>query len=187
MQKEIEPQLEILSPEDRFSYTPFTLELFSDKIISSLRHQDEVRTYWRDGYSPEGIDFCIIEETQELIEAIEIAKIGGSIFEVASEIGDISNFGIKRTLKFPEVPIPDLVQAALDWNVYVAQSMGIDLNESAWMKIVRNEEKYPSLFLSNGVSGSEMMKRLKQAYKDKGGDVAFSHWYLNAYTLIDAP
>lgn len=69
--------------------------------------------------TPTSLVNMVVDETQELKEAIEMAFINDDVTEVASEIGDVFYLMIR-----------------------LCDELGIDWREATQMKVLRNEAKY---------------------------------------------
>jgi NTP pyrophosphatase (non-canonical NTP hydrolase) len=113
--------------------------------IQSLNDQKEAFKKCND---PAGLAARIREESQELVDEVDKE---GEAFGVGREIGD---------------------------NLYLlfllCAELGFDPKDLLDITIKRNEEKYPKERLS-GDCNQETIKALKQEWKDKGDDVAWSH------------
>lgn len=105
---------------------------------------------------PEELAESIVEEAQELVQAIQESLLSGDVFSVASEIGDVY-----------------ILLAQL------CDDIGIDPAQAIEMKMTRNERKYPDYTMNNGHSPQEARRLSKDSWKAFGGDVLFSHLYLD--------
>lgn len=121
-----------------------------------IAQQNENRRLWSENDTPENVAAYITEEAQELEEAIQEAMITGDVFSVASELGDL--FYLVEKL---------------------GQMLGIDPEQAAHMKVIRNSLKYPDHIMSNGRSYPEAVRTSKEVWSAMGGDSAFSHVYLD--------
>lgn len=116
-----------------------------------IEHQAE-RTIFKDEL-PEQTIKKLIEEVLELQEAIQEAQIGGSITNVANELGDV--FIVLLTL---------------------ADKLGIDILDAGLMKQMRNEFKGTKTILNNGYEQPYAVN--SEVYEVMGGDRAFYYAYL---------
>lgn len=121
-----------------------------------IAQQNENRRLWSENDTPENVAAYITEEAQELEEAIQEAMITGDVFSVASELGDL--FYLVEKL---------------------GQMLGIDPEQAAHIKVIRNSLKYPDHIMSNGLSYPEAVRTSKEVWSSFGGDSAFSHVYLD--------
>lgn len=144
------------------------------EIITQVMEQQEKKPGWAMNETAQVLDEFILEEAEELGEAIQKAMIGDSPFETISELGDIAYLYVKRC-QLPD-QIPDEVNAAWDYCNYVAELTGVDLNDAVYMKLWRNEMKYPEVLCNdtNRVMGTAWSKL---AWEAMGGDKAFSLMY----------
>lgn len=125
-------------------------------ITDYINQQNEKRKLWEDNDDPEQLAGMLIEEAQELQEAIQEALVTGDVFSVASEIGDLQYLIIK-----------------------LCSMIGIDPMQATEMKIFRNERKYGDHTMSNGRDFQTASEVSKQAWNALGGDYAFSRAYLD--------
>ncbi len=132
------------------------------EMMERVHQQTEKKTDWVENNSPEGIAKMIVAEAHELEEAVGMAEIGDSAFEVVSEIGDI----LYLVLRF-------------------CHSMGILPEDAVQMKILRNDLKYPDDLNSQGNYGEDRMLSVA-FWKAMGGDYQFSQAYLGPAPLTDA-
>lgn len=126
-----------------------------DHAIEGVRTQQEHRRVWQESDDAERIANFILEETGELIEAIQVSFLTGDVFSVASEIADI-----------------------LYLTHRLCQELGFDAADLIEMKTLRNSMKYNDAVLNNGYSAPEATVIAKQMWGIMGGDVSFSHAYL---------
>lgn len=105
---------------------------------------------------PEELAGAVVEEAQELQQAIQESLLSGDVFNVVSEIGDVY-----------------ILMAQL------CSDLGIDPAQAIEMKMARNERKYPDYTMNNGYSPQEARRLSKESWKVMGGDVLFSHLYLD--------
>lgn len=106
--------------------------------------------------SPEEMAYAIVEEAQELVEEIQRSLLTGEAWNVAGEIGDLYIL---------------LAQLCHD--------LGINPADAFEMKALRNERKYGDWTMNNGYTTNEAKRLSKESWKYSGGDVAFSHLYLD--------
>lgn len=106
---------------------------------------------------PDQLAQQIADEALELIEEISESMVTGDVFNVVGEIGDLYVL---------------LAQLCDD--------LGVNPVHAMELKILRNQYKYPDHTLNNGYSREEAVYLAKTFYKETiGGDVAFSHAYLD--------
>lgn len=125
------------------------------ETMTRVVDQTEQKKLWKDHDSPELMVSMMKEEVVELEEAIQDSLLSGDVFNVASEIGDILYLSLKLCHILGFVP-EDVVD----------------------MKIVRNDLKYPNDMNSYGDYASRRQQS-KDMWTAMGGDVAFSHAYLD--------
>jgi len=122
-------------------------------LMGRIAAQSTKKTLWSDHDGPYEIAQMIGDEHRELVEAIEH---DGGPFEVGSEIGDVLYLALKLCAELGFNPA-DLIE----------------------MKLLRNDMKYPTDQQSHGEYGQARIEA-KQFWQAMGGDIAFSHAYLNA-------
>lgn len=112
--------------------------------------------------APEELATQIVEEAQELVEEIQQSMVTGEVWNVAGEIGDLYIL---------------LAQLCHD--------LGINPVHAFEMKALRNERKYGDWTMSNGYTPDESRKISKDSWAYQGGDIAFSHLYLDLLAQDD--
>lgn len=130
--------------------------------IEGVRIQQANRKHWAEGDSADKVAEMIVEEGQELIQAIQESFLTGDVFSVASEIGDILY----------------LVHRLCD-------ELGFDAAELIDMKTKRNSMKYSDAVLNNRYSPAEARMMSKKAWTLMGGDERFSHAYLEVLADVE--
>ena len=153
------------------------IEGISPIVEQKVINQNNERTTWKEHDTVERVERLIVEETEELKQAVELAMIGASSFEVASELGDVFYLLIKLTFLSKE-PIPLAVELAVNYAREIAELTEIDLNEAVLMKILRNDMKYPSSVLDGSIPYETGQQKSKEQWKVLGGDYQFSEMYL---------
>jgi len=148
----------------------------NEKLVKLVLEQTGNRRNWQEYDTPEQLSTFILEETQELGEAITKAEIGDGAFEVASEIGDILYLYIK--LDETKTKIPDEVEACFEYALSIAELTGINPDDALNMKIIRNDMKYLNTLCNNGFGYAEAVSISKQQWKLMGGDSRFSEMYM---------
>lgn len=123
-----------------------------------VAEQTEQKKLWKEHDDPEQIANMIGEEVKELQDAIQESMLSGDVFNVASEIGDV----LYLALKF-------------------CHSVGLVPEDVVDLKIVRNDLKYPNDLNSYGDYATQR-KKSKDMWTAMGGDVAFSHAYLDVFS-----
>ncbi len=131
-----------------------------EHAIEGIRTQQEHRRVWQEGDSAEKIANYIVEESGELVEAINESFVTGDVFSVASEIADILFLAHR-----------------------LCDELGFDAADLIEMKTLRNSMKYNDATLNNGYSPPEAALMAKSMWKAMGGDVAFSHAYLECIVV----
>lgn len=124
--------------------------------IDQVHLQQEHRKLWAQEDDASSVAGFLLNEAQELVDAIEESMVTGDVFSVASEIGDVL-FVVHR----------------------LCAELGIDPADALDMKVKRNAMKYTDAVLSNGYSHKEATALSKNAWKGMGGDEVFSHVYLD--------
>lgn len=152
------------------------IERLSRHTRSVVIEQNRVRRTWVEHDTPQAIDRMILEERQELDEAVEEAMIGGSAFAVASEVGDVFYLYAKRVSQ--NTPIPEEVIEAVRSTAEIADRAGIDIESATMMKILRNDMKYLHSLTSNGYDYEQARQLCKKNWQENGGDSSFSHAYI---------
>lgn len=148
----------------------------SQYMTDMVMLQNEQRRSWDNHDTPENLSAFILEEAQELDEAIEKAMIGDSAFEVASEIGDIFYLWVKRA-QFKE-EVEDEVIAAVEYAGEIAQMTGLIPEQCVQMKVWRNDMKYLNNVANNGYTYGKGVSLSKEQWRHMGGDSQFSEMWL---------
>lgn len=112
--------------------------------------------------TPEEMAASIVEEAQELVQEIQTSLVTGEVFNVVGEIGDLY-----------------ILLAQL------CDDLGIDPAQAFEMKALRNERKYGDWTMSNGYTQDEAKRLSKESWKYIGGDVMFSHLYLDMLAEVE--
>lgn len=129
-------------------------------LMETVKKQNSNRENWIDHDTTPVIANFIVEEANELKEAVETNK---SKVDVASEVGDVLYLTFKLCIQ-----------------------EGIDPRDALEMKIIRNSLKYTDTLNSNGdyTQGRETSRRL---YKAMGGDELFFDAFSKILNDKDAP
>jgi len=149
---------------------------FDKTLIQDIMIQHEERKVWQDNDTNEYLDNFILEEYTELKEALNLSFLGESAFALASELGDVFYLYIKRITSSDE-PIPLKVMMAVNDAEEIAEIVGIDHNECARMKLIRNELKYPHLLFDGDIEYEKGRGIAKKQWEMMGGDKTFSYVY----------
>jgi len=152
-------------------------ERIRPKLQREVLFQNESRHSWRQHDTPENLEEFILQETEELREAVDLAMIGAGAFEVASELGDVFYLFIKRVFSSNE-PVPPAILAAVQYAEEIADLAGIDPNDAVLMKIIRNDMKYLHSFANNGYTYERSRNLSKRQWTAMGGDENFSEMYM---------
>lgn len=128
------------------------------KALEHLEIQQQHRRVWAETDDAESVAQMIQHEALELIEAIQESFVTGDVFSVASEIADILYLAHR-----------------------LCNELGFDAADLLTMKTLRNSMKYSDAVLNNGYSAEEAVRVSKEGWKAMGGDVLFSHAYLDVY------
>lgn len=135
---------------------PHSLEQLNQQMVEHNSHR---RHFER---TPEEMAAAIVEEAKELVEEINTSMVTGDVVNVVGEIGDLYIL---------------LAQLCHD--------LGIDPSHAFEMKALRNERKYGDWTMSNGYTRGEAVSLSKKSWEMMGGDVAFSHLYLNLLAEVE--
>jgi NTP pyrophosphatase (non-canonical NTP hydrolase) len=127
-----------------------TLEQLNQQMVEHNSHRKHFER------TPEEMASAIVEEAKELFTEIQTSLVTGEVWNVAGEIGDLYVL---------------LAQLCSD--------LGIDPAHAFEMKALRNERKYGDWTMSNGYTSEEARRLSKESWAYQGGDVAFSHLYLD--------
>lgn len=130
------------------------------EMMQRVVAQTEQKALWKDKDDPIKVADMIAEETEELRGALQESMLTGDVFNVASEIGDI----LYLALKFCSL-------------------VGISPEDAVQIKILRNDLKYPNDLNSYG-DYFEQRQQSRDFWIEMGGDVAFSHAYLEIFSKI---
>jgi NTP pyrophosphatase (non-canonical NTP hydrolase) len=153
------------------------IEGISPIVEVKVINQNNARETWKRNDTPQRVEQLIVEESEELKQAVELAMIGASAFELASELGDVFYLLIKRTFLSDE-PIPLSVQMAINYAKKIAKLTEIDLNKAVLMKVLRNDMKYPASLSDGKIPYKESQDISKEQWRAIGGDYKFSEMYL---------
>jgi len=152
-------------------------ERVSPKLQHEIMLQNDSRFAWKQHDDPGNLDAFILQETEELREAVDLALIGAGAFELASELGDVFYLFIKRIFSSETQPDPRVIEAML-YAIEIADTAGIDINQAVAMKIMRNDMKYLHGFTNNGYTYEKSRDLSKRQWTLMGGDTAFSEMYM---------
>lgn len=133
-----------------------TLEQLNEQMVEHNSHRKHFDR------SPEELASQIAQEAQELVEEIQESLVTGDVVNVVGEIGDLYIL---------------LAQLCSD--------LGINPVDAFEMKILRNQYKYPDYTMNNGYSTEEAKRLSKESWKMMGGDIAFSHIYLDLLADVE--
>lgn len=133
-----------MNPEQTFQYI--------QRLIAEKQARKPVM---EDKNTPEHTAKMIVEEAQELVDAVNEAMVTDEVWAVASELADV-----------------------LYLSLYLCEKCGIDAFSLLETKCTapgsRNDLKYPEHELQNGVY-EDVTARLRQEWKEKGGDKQWTH------------
>lgn len=104
----------------------------------------------------------IRDEAEELVGEITTSLITGEVWNVVGEIGDLY-----------------ILLAQL------CDDLGINPIHAFEMKALRNERKYGDWSACNGYTKEGYREVSREAWKAQGGDIAFSHLYLDVLAEDD--
>lgn len=135
---------------------PHSLEQLNKQMVEHNSHR---RHFER---TPDEMAAAIVEEAKELVLEINESMVTGEVFNVVGEIGDLYIL---------------LGQLCHD--------LGINPVHAFEMKALRNERKYPDYTMNNGYSTEEAKRLSKESWKMMGGDIAFSHLYLDLLAEVE--
>ncbi len=127
-----------------------------EHAIKSVNIQNEHRKTWQENDSTESVLKMIKDELTELEGAINESMVTGDPWPVASELGDVFSLTIR-----------------------MCEMLGFKVEDVLDMKTKRNGYKYSDAICNDGFQPSEVPQVAKESWKAMGGDVAYSHIYLN--------
>lgn len=133
-----------------------TLEQLNRQMVEHNAHRKHFER------TPDQLATQIVDEAQELVDELQQSMVTGEVWNVAGEIGDLYIL---------------LAQLCSD--------LGINPVDAFEMKALRNERKYPDYTMNNGYSPEEARRLSKESWKMMGGDIAFSHLYLDLLADVD--
>ncbi len=133
-----------------------SLEQLNQQMVEHNAHRKHFER------TPEEMAAAIAEEAQELVKEIQTSLVTGEVWNVAGEIGDLYIL---------------LAQLCSD--------LGINPAHAFEMKALRNERKYGDWTMSNGYTRGEAVSLSKKSWEMMGGDVAFSHLYLDLLAEVE--
>lgn len=137
--------------------------------------QHDQRKNWLENDTEEVVASMILDELQELDEAVVKAQIGDGPFEVVSEIGDIGYLFIRY--KSMNGEMNEQLSQALEYCHYICEATGIVWDQAIMMKIWRNSLKYPTFLSNNGYTYAKSVQISKEQWRLLGGDQAFYIMY----------
>jgi len=144
-------------------------------LTQAVIAQNKNRTSWQEHDTAQNVASFLIDESQELDQAVEEAMIGGSAFCVASEVGDVIYLYTKLVSLCEKEPT--VYRAYYEYALYICELCGIDPNDALKLKLLRNSYKYPDYLHNNGLSWQEATQTSKDVWKQLGGDSVFSQMY----------
>lgn len=128
---------------------------FMSNLSKEVRQQNKNRKRWQESDSPYTTAQQLVEESTELVKAIDQFDVTKNAeYAVISEIGDIFYLLLK-----------------------ISRDLGINLEEAARLKLIRNSLKYPDHLLSNGNGLDEAKAQARDLWESLGGDNAFYMWH----------
>lgn len=131
------------------------------ELTAKVSSQNHNRREWAKNDTPESVAHQIVEESQELVEAIaNFDTHRDAEYSVISEIGDVLYLALK-----------------------LCGDLGIDPAEAVELKLLRNSAKYPDYFSSNGWGYEQSREMSKSLWQHLGGDHAFFMWHALVYPL----
>ena len=123
-----------------------SIETLKQKVVE----QNQNRPGWENDNAMR-IVTLLLDEANELLDAIQESMITGDPWPVASEMADV-----------------------FDFLLLLSEQTGIELGPALEMKLMRNSIKYPD-YVVNG----DGAKPCKELWSGFGGDITFSKVYLD--------
>ena len=153
------------------------IEVFSTHLRQTVVDQNAQRSSWVEHDTPEQLIKFYWAEDQEYRKAKELCELGAEPTEFASEAGDKGYLYIKL-MDMCNGQVPPEIEADMTATLAECEELGFDIHSAVFMKVWRNDIKYPLMFSRNGFGyeGSQALSR--EQYKHLGGDVRFMFAYM---------
>lgn len=127
-----------------------------ETAIEQIHGDHSRRQKWVEGDDGESLARHIHNEAKELVTAVTECILSGDVWKVASEVADL----LILLFRF-------------------CDEFGLDAADLINMKNKRNAKKYDDHTLNNGYSPQEATRISKESWAYMGGDISFSHLYLD--------
>lgn len=154
-----------------------TIEIFSDHLRHTVVDQNAQRSSWVEHDTPEQLIRFYWTEDREYQKAKELCQLGADPSEFASEAGDKGYLYIKL-MDMCEGHVPPEIEADIARTVAECEELGFDIVKAIFMKVWRNDIKYPLMFSRNGFGYAGSQALSKEQYKHLGGDQQFMYAYM---------
>lgn len=147
-----------------------------------VKQQNENRLLWEGSDTERHLLDMIVQEKSEFDQQLQESYITDDLTALVAEVGDVLYICARYRMKYGDLPAR---AKAIEWEIIEAcDNLGIDQDEAVMLKLDRNSKKYPDHSMSNGRSYEEAALLCKIAWKAQGGDVAWSHQYLEYFAHI---
>lgn len=160
-----------------------TLRMLKPETIVWIKQQNENRLLWNDHDSPEQLAKMILDESNELETQLQESFITDDITALAAEIGDVMYLTARYRLHSGDLPLR--LKACEFRALEICEMTGLNPNDCTMMKLDRNAKKYPDHTMSNGRTYEQAVVVCKEGWQAMGGDVAWSHAYLDHFAHVE--
>lgn len=127
-----------------------------EHAIQGVHSLQENRKSWSEADDAQSVVKMLQDEAQELADAVQESMITGDVFSVASELGDVLFLAMR-----------------------LCDELGFDPADLIDLKVKRNSMKYNDALLNNGYSREKSTHLAKKSWQMMGGDMLWSHAYLD--------
>lgn len=158
-------------------------EYLSKHTEEEVISQNRRRKHWTENDTPETVRGQILEEHQEMREALDLIYLGDSATNLLAEASDVLYLDVKyRDIGGEQCDeVDQAVLEALEF-CHVAD---VDPNVVVQFKLWRNAMKYDDYVQNNGFNPKEARQINKKSWILMGGDIAFSHAYLEIFGGVE--
>ncbi len=153
------------------------------EVVLYIAEQNKNRKLWDEHDTAEGIAGFIVEEFTEYTQQKDECYVTDDLTALALEIGDVLFLCDRYRLKFGDLPhrLKAIERAVLA----DTEELGLDPDDCKMAKVIRNSMKYPDHVMSNGRVFQEAAQVCKFAWKAMGGDMAWSHVWVDYLAHVE--
>jgi hypothetical protein len=148
--------------------------MIKENIERIVLFQNEHHGRINDHDTPKIVEQLFLEEYKELLEAIELCKLGAPPLLVMNEIGDVGYLYIKVCSFGENIMIEGIMAMVFEF----CKKFEIDINACIRMKVLRNDVKYPLTLTNEAKNYDACIKKSKEQYELLGGDRLFYFMFM---------